>query len=320
MSVNLQEALAGSFVVVNLGSGGDQDYDLPLSLLKTITLLEIDGGKNASDTKKQYYKKHTIYDVVAGNKSPGVFTVRHFGACSSLYQPRPEIITEYGLQNFYQTRSVQNIVPVTLPETLDSLKIDSVDFLKTDLEGADYEVIKSCESYIDKILAIKCELRFQPFYEGEPYFHEVAEYLHQHHFELIGLKPEYWKPVTAHRNDHRGGRAVFADALFFKKPEAVRQYPEPIGSLSAAKQIVIACMSDKKSHAEWLLEQYRNLFPDLWMEELRLLVTPSKTDGVSGVMKEVIAIPSKFSRYIRTLIKRNNKNAAFDFSHVASGD
>ena len=44
METKLKESLSGSFVVVNLGAGGDSDYNLPLSFLKTITLIEADGG------------------------------------------------------------------------------------------------------------------------------------------------------------------------------------------------------------------------------------------------------------------------------------
>lgn len=320
MAVNLYDALAGSFVVVNLGSAGDFDYDLPESLLQTVTLIEIDGAKNASESSERYFRKHTIYDVVAGSNAPGIFTVRNFKPCSSFYAPRPEMIKEYGLEKFYEARSSQTVSPTTLPEILDRLKIGSVDLLKTDLEGLDFEILKSCDPLLSGVLAIKSELRFQPFYQGEPYFHEVVQYLHHRDFELIGLKPEYWKPVTRNRKNHRDGRIVFADVFFIKKPGLVMDLPDNVRAISAAKQILIASMSGKKSHAEWLLGLYGNILPKEWISVLSPATLPHDDRIFGAILKRLIFFLRSFPKKVGKLKNHQSQDRAFDFSHISSGD
>jgi hypothetical protein len=321
MDKDLRSALTGAFVIVNLGAGGDTDYNLPVSFLRTITLIEADAGRQPIGTTVQYHDKHTIHDIIAGGKSPRCFTRRKFWGCSSLYEPRQDLILQYGLENYFEAESVQEVVPVTLSEIMNSCGVDTIDYLKTDLEGADFEVIKSCEGFMDQILAIKCELRFQPFFQGEPFFHQVMDYLHLHDFEMIGLKPVYWKPVTEHGKNHRDGRVVFADCLFFKKIDSVMRFSKETLALAAVKQVLIAVLSGKKCYAEWLLDQYRDLLPGNWQEEVRSLVIPHPMQGNIGhVIKWCTLVSKKITHRIRKTI-HNQKNAkGFDDSYTAPGE
>jgi hypothetical protein len=321
MSTNLRESVSGSFVVVNLGAGGDSDYDLPLPFLKTMTLIEADAGSQPIATSNKYYRKHTVRGIIAGNKIPRRFTRRKYWGCSSIYEPRQELIGQYGLEEHFKTEASEEVVPVTLPEILKDCGLGSIDYLKTDLEGVDFEVIQSCEDIIGRMLAVKCELRFQPFYHGEPFFHEVVNYLHQFDFELIGLKPAYWKPVTAHVKDHRDGRVAFVDCLFFKRVEAVRSFSKDVVPLAAAKQVIIAAMSGKKSYAEWLLEQYRDLLPRQWQEEIASLVVPHPVSRYfTELVKHFGFLSVKTLRRLRNRIRNRKGVKGLDDSYVASGE
>jgi hypothetical protein len=132
---------------------------------------------------------------------------------------------------------------------------------------------------LPKILAVQCELRFQPFFSGEPHFHQTASYLVENDFELIDLKPEFWKPATAHQKEHRDGRVVWANCLFVRKPELVS---DPV---SQAKQIIIASMLNRRCYAEYLCERYQSTLPAEWKAELEQLVVPVKTFRDSGIWK-----------------------------------
>lgn len=321
MDGSLASALTGSFVIANLGASGDTDYQLPPALLKTITLIQADAGPQPIGTTNQYHKKYTVRDIVAGNKTPRQFTLRRFWGCSSIYEPRQELIEQYGLQKYFVAISFQDVVPITLPEILKECGVESVDYLKTDLEGVDFEVIRSCDDFMDRILAIKCELRFQPFFHGEPSFHEVVDYLQQRDFELIGLKPAYWKPVTRHRTDHRDGRAVFADCLFLKRIEAVRRLPSEIAPWASAKQVIIAAMSAKKCYGEYLVEQYRDILPDRWWKEISSLVTPRPMHGSVGrLIEESAFLCARIFRRLREAMRNQKDQKGFDHSYVAPGE
>jgi hypothetical protein len=321
METNLMDSLSRSFVVVNLGAGGDADYNLPLPFLKTITLIEADGGSQPIGTSNRYYKKYTVHNIIAGNKIPRRFTRRKYWACSSIYEPRQELISQYGLEYYYEAESNEDVVPITLSEILKNYGLNSIDYLKTDLEGVDFEVIKSCEYIIDQVLAIKCELRFQPFYHGEPFFHEVVSYLHQFDFELIGLKPAYWKPFTAHVKDHRDGRVAFVDCLFLKKIDAVRRMSKEIVELAAVKQIIIAAMSGKKCYGEWLLDQYRDIIPEKLQDEIRSLVIPHPISRYfAEVVKRFGFLTIKILRRLSKIILNHKGAKGFDDTYVAPGE
>jgi hypothetical protein len=317
METNLLTALSGSFVIVNLGAGGDADYNLPSTLLRTITLIEADAGRQPIGTTNQYHKRHTVHDIIAGDNRPRRFTLRKFWGCSSLYEPREELISLYGLEDYFEAESIQDVVPITLSEIMRNYGLGAIDYLKTDLEGADFEVIKSCEDFLGQILAIKCELRFQPFYHGEPFFHEVVDYLRLRDFELVGLKPAYWKPVTAHGKDHRDGRVVFADCLFFKSVDAVKRMSKEIVSLAAAKQVIIAVMSSKKCYGEWLIDQYRDILPENWRKEIGSLVIPRP---INGRVLELIKYFASLSARISQRLRRRKDEKRFDDSYAAPGE
>ena len=108
-----------------------------------------------------------------------------FSGCSSLLPPNEDLIKLYNLEKYFAIRSISEVDCEPISDLVGELGIDNIDFLKLDLEGLDFEVIKSLGQLIEGILFIQCELRFQPFYLNEPYFHEVVSYLYAHEFELL---------------------------------------------------------------------------------------------------------------------------------------
>lgn len=313
------QALPGRFVIANLGAGGDADYDLPTKIRKTATLIEIDAGNQAAKTGESYYAKHGIKKTIAGTGGVRKFFNRKLWLCSSLHDPDEKLIKKYGLEDHYGLLSVKEVEVVTFPEVLRSLGIETVDFLKTDIEGEDFAVIRSCIREIPGILAIQCELRFEPFYRGEPFFHEVAAFLHENDFELIGLRPEYWKPKTAHRHKYKDGRIVWVDCLFLRNNDSVKNLPGKSGDLMRAKQVLIASMLGKKGHAAWLLDCYRENLPGKWADELRPVVEPRyKRNRMLEFDKSVLKIVEAVSNkpFIGSLIAPLRRKG-FTFVHVA---
>lgn len=292
----LSQSLAGRFTVVNLGAAGDRDFDLPDAIRATVTLLEIDAGER-SRSSRRYYAQHKVRTVIAGSKGLRTFRQRRYGPCSSLFEPRKDLIEMYGLGKYYELVSASEVQCETLPDFLAGFGLPAVDFLKTDLEGADFEIIQSCGRLLDTMLAVQCELRFQPFYVGEPHFHQVAGYFNEHGFELVAMKPEFWKPRTAHARAHRDGRLVWADCLFMRSAAT--------DSLDQAKQIVIASMLGRRSHAEYLAERFGSSLPEGWIAELKGLTEPRRRLRETWIWKAL----SKVKTVVRP--------SPFDLSHLA---
>lgn len=222
------------------------------------------------------------------------------------------MIKLYGLDNFYKILSISDVETETIPRLLDSLDIGTIDFLKTDLEGADFEVIKSCEILLPRILMIQCELRFQPFYIGEPHFRDVDKYLHEQGFDLIDMRVERWKPNTTNRNRWKDGRLVWADCIYAKVPETIIAFKGDDIPLAFAKQILISNMLGLNSYAEYLLESYaEKLLPACWIKDLRCSFKILRNPFWEHLKKLIQATPF-YSLYcwLRKLIFN------YDFSHV----
>jgi FkbM family methyltransferase len=281
----LSEALAGEFVIVNLGAAEDRDLAMPPHIRSATTLVEIDANE-AAQTNASYFAHHKLKSVIAGTKGERTFRQNAYSFCSSVLDPNENLVNMYQLQEYFKPVSRTKVECETLPEVLRSHEISSIDFLKTDLEGIDFEVIQSCQEMLPHMLAVKCELRFQPIFQGEPYFHECSSYLTAHGFELIDLKPEFWKPATTHWKDHSDGRVVWANCLFMKKPEAIAS------TVSQAKQILIASMEDRRCYAEYLFERWQDNLPREWQADLEKLVMP-----VPPTFRDTA--PWKILRYVR---------------------
>ncbi len=284
----LPDALRGNFVVINLGSGGDTDYGLPAELKRSMTLVEIDAAAGAA-TSGQYHKKISVNQVVAGLAGPRIFRRNIQVSSSSLLEPKQPLIDAYELGRYFQVVERSTVDCTTLPRLLSENQLGGFDLLKTDLEGMDFDVIRSCEPLLPRALCLQCEVRFQPFYEGEPFAHEVFAYLHDRGFELIGLKTEHWKYKTPGRFWQNQGRPAWADCLFTLRPEKILELDAEIQPLALAKQIILVAMLGKKNYGEFLLGQNRVRLPAEWLPALE------------GVLKARCPSPKELFRLCRGL-------------------
>ena len=79
----------------------------------------------------------------------------------------------------------------TLSSSLKELKINTLDYLKIDTQGAELEILKGLESY--RPLIIKCEVQIFPMYKKEPSWTEVTDFLYK-----LGYIVSDWKKIGSH--------------------------------------------------------------------------------------------------------------------------
>ena len=270
----LGDALRNNFTIVNLGCIGDTDYRLPRNIVNALTVMEVD-AEGGAQTRNPYHRKIEITMPIAGVPGKHTFIRNTFAGTCSLLRPRPGRVQAFGMERYCQEIEQVEIKCETLPDLLQRLNVSSLDFLKTDIEGLDAAIIRSCQDFLGKTLAIQCELRFEPFYETEPVFHEVVSYLADYGYEVLDiLHIDRWKYRTPRWEWQLEGRALWADFLFFLKPDRMAvnfgdALPEAI-----AKQIILACMLGKKNYGDYLLQKCSAALPDNWKKELEQLVKP----------------------------------------------
>lgn len=210
-----REVLESQLEFIMLGSLQDT-FSVPRNLVDMVRIFSLDGvapgGATNGSTQLVELRK-----VVAAEVREVRFIQRKSHGVSSLLKPKTDLIGAYGLGDLYGVEREHVLEAVTLSSIADENDVADWDFVKTDLEGLDFQVVRSLGDRARNTSLIEMELRFEPFYDGEPYFHEVAAYLHDMGFEVLDLRPERWRAMTDHMRYTRRGRVVFCNATFVNR-------------------------------------------------------------------------------------------------------
>jgi len=64
-------------------------------------------------------------------------------------------------------------------------EIGSIDFLKLDVEGANYEVLEGFGDELSRVKAIQVEGEYRQYWEGQKLYWDIEQLLKQNNFELV---------------------------------------------------------------------------------------------------------------------------------------
>jgi FkbM family methyltransferase len=80
-----------------------------------------------------------------------------------------------------------SVMTLSLPELMSRQKLERVDLLKLDLQGAERLVLSGGAQVLDRVRVIYTEVFFEPLYAGAWLFWEMNEFLSGNGFKLCGL-------------------------------------------------------------------------------------------------------------------------------------
>ena len=114
---------------------------------------------------------------------------------SSMFEPVKENLNLYGFKEknyhlFDVTRKIK-VECDTVKSSLQKLKIKSLDYLKIDTQGAEYEILKGIGSFFP--LLVRLEVHTIPMYKNAPYWNKVINYMHQ-----LGFIVCEWQKIGSH--------------------------------------------------------------------------------------------------------------------------
>lgn len=104
--------------------------------------------------------------------------------------------------------SVKKIKQRTIDDLAEQYKVNSLDLLKIDTQGAELAVLRGATSLLSRTAAIWVEVSFVKLYEQSCLFHEVHESLYNHGFQLTELTAGWRSP---------SGELAQADGLFQRR-------------------------------------------------------------------------------------------------------
>jgi FkbM family methyltransferase len=131
------------------------------------------------------------------------FEINRFEASSSLLPIDPRNSAWFSRD--LSVASSISVMTLTLPELMSRQKLESVDLLKLDLQGAERLVLSGGAEVLERVSVIYTEVFFEPLYAGAWLFRETNEFLSGHGFKLCGLS----NIVHAAAGDLVQGNATF---------------------------------------------------------------------------------------------------------------
>ena len=88
----------------------------------------------------------------------------------------------------FTTEKVISVETSTLDEFVKNKRVDSVDYLKIDVEGAEFEVLKGASGLLPEMGVLFIEVCFFPFRKNQKLFSDIDVFLRQFGFELVNYQ------------------------------------------------------------------------------------------------------------------------------------
>jgi FkbM family methyltransferase len=109
---------------------------------------------------------------------------------SSMYPPNPNYFDVHNIKKKdYKNYSITETIEVdcdSLNSSLKNLKIDKLDYLKIDTQGAELEILRGIGDY--RPLLIKIEAHIFSMYQGVPAWNELLNYLYRLNYIVVDWK------------------------------------------------------------------------------------------------------------------------------------
>mgnify|MGYP001273101655 FL=1 len=195
---------------------------------------------------KKYYNDYTIYESALGERKEKLeLNITKGSYQSSILKPNFKFINEF--PNSDRFKIVKKVKILT--NTLDSFKINNVDFIKIDAQGFDYEVLKGSTKALEDAIGLEIEVEFADMYKKQKLFGDINKALIAKNFLFVDfLSLQKWQ-----RNSSEGGQCVFGNALYLKRFQNIKN----INREKALKYITISLLYNKFDMAIEAVKNYK---------------------------------------------------------------
>lgn len=139
--------------------------------------------------------------------------------CCSLYEPNEKLLRLYNNFEFSYLKSVGSIETVSLDYFAKHNDIQSVDFIKIDIQGAELDVFQGGRDVLSQMVAMVCEVEFIPLYVNQPLFGDVCALLSKEDImfhKFLGMAGRALSPITVNSDINHGTQHCWTDAVFIK--------------------------------------------------------------------------------------------------------
>ncbi|PWT96529.1 MAG: hypothetical protein C5B52_15505 [Bacteroidetes bacterium] len=164
---------------------------------------------------KKLYSFNRIVTIDNSGNAPFHLTSSPF--CSSLLEPDPEKLKPWIFNKLFQVEKTIILPSMTIAQALDQLKLNYVDWFKTDTQGTDLRLFRNLSSNIsDNILAAEFEPGIIDAYKDEDKLFRLMEEMQGKQFWLSSMDVKGVQRISPEYADQIGGK--FTKRIIRKSP------------------------------------------------------------------------------------------------------
>ncbi len=183
---------------------------------------EIDENETANlrETQKTGMAEVWPYVIAQSKANREIYITKH-PSCSSLYPPNEALLSQYSSYDFFKIAEIKTVDTISLDEFIEEHRASQPDFLKIDVQGAEYEVLQGGCSSLQKVLGVFLETQLREIYMGAPLFPDI-------HVMLSGMG---FRLIFCEYNGDLGGEIVEFDAAYVRDVNSLSTQEDVIKSV-----------------------------------------------------------------------------------------
>ena len=162
----------------------------------------------------------TYYPYALGRKKEKrKFYETEHPMCSSLYEPNEKLLKLYNNLGYAYLKNTSTIDTISLDDFIELEKIENLDFIKIDVQGAELDVFQGSKNSLNKIIFIISEAEFIEHYINQPLFGDICSFLKKENIsfhKFLHLGGRSLRPLTFRNNLNFAIQHIWTDAVFTK--------------------------------------------------------------------------------------------------------
>ena len=232
---------------------------------------------------------------------------------ASLLLPLPAVGERFNKTQFFDLERTLDVETRTLRAVLEVPEIDTIDYLKIDIEGSELGVFEASAAVLADILVIKTEACYLSVREGQGLVHEIDACLGASGFELMDLVcPAHWRReghvlhprISDAMPPYARGQLIHGDFLYFRDPATLDDRPERLirlGLLAAAMGYFDHALMafERDAAAEHLTKTYGEDVSDIVNEASRVYGRRAFGQAFRRQLRSVVGLLWDLPRVLR---------------------
>ena len=232
---------------------------------------------------------------------------------ASLLSPIPAVGERFNKTQFFDLERSFDVETRTLNAAMEIAEIDTIDYLKIDIEGAELGVFESSRATLKDTLVIKTEACYLPVRKGQGLAHEIDACLSANGFELMDLvRPAHWRReghvlhprISDAMPPYARGQLIHGDFVYFRDPATLDDRPERLirlGLLAAAMGFFDHALMafERDSAAEQLAKPYGEDVSDIVNEASRVYGRRAFGQAFRQQLRSVVGLLWDLPRVLR---------------------